>query len=266
VATKFWIVDTFCRKAFGGTPSTVFLVDKFDDESLLQNIAMEIGSPETIFVKVTQNGKFESRFFSRGKKGLNLGNSLFAAAEVIRLNNSMIKNFKIVCNSEVFEVNVLEDESVRIRFPNVELKKVPVPTNLALALNREIIVSIFECKDDLIVEIRSPKKLFKLNPNTDVLQNMRYTSFILTADAHYEIDANYDFCARVFAPNLGFDAMSPFAYVKLASYWSERMQKTNLIGAQNPPNGEHVSINCEQKFTSLTGTSVITTIGEMLAF
>jgi predicted PhzF superfamily epimerase YddE/YHI9 len=102
----------------------------------------------------------------------------------------------------------------------------------------------------------------------DILQNIGYTSFILTADTHYEIDANYDFCARVFAPKLGFfaDTMSPLAYVKLASYWSERMQKADLVGTQNPADGDHVSISYDQEFTYLIGTSVITTIGEMLAF
>ncbi|MDR2666518.1 MAG: PhzF family phenazine biosynthesis protein [Holosporales bacterium] len=268
MATKFWIVDTFSRKAFGGNPSAVFLLDDFGDEKLLQNVAMEIKTPETIFIKNLQDGKFESRFFSPNSAGLNLGNGLFAAAEIIKLNDPKITNFSIVHGAEVFVVNVLEDKSVRIRFQTAKLNKASVPPNIASALNREIVVSISESEGDLIVEMRSPKKLFKLSPNMDILQNIGYTSFILTADTHYEVGVNYDFCARVFAPKLGFfaDTMSPLAYVKLASYWSERMQKTDLVGTQDPVNGEHVSIGCSQEFTYLIGTSVITTIGEMLAF
>ncbi|MDR0630688.1 MAG: PhzF family phenazine biosynthesis protein, partial [Holosporales bacterium] len=68
---NFWIVDVFGKNPFQGNPSAVFLIDSFDNEALLQNIAIEINTPETIFIKTLQNNSFESMFFSSNSKNMN---------------------------------------------------------------------------------------------------------------------------------------------------------------------------------------------------
>lgn len=270
MAKKFWIVDTFSENAFQGNPAAVFFVDHLDDnDALFQNVAMEINTPETIFVKNLENGDFEALCFTPNSKGLYFGNGLFAAAKVINSQNPDLKEFKIIVGIRVFLINILENGSIKIRFSTVSVNKVPMPASLNAALDGEIVVSIAESKEELIVEIRSPKRLFNLEPNIDILKTIDYNSFIITADTHYEQDVDYDFCAKVFAPRLGIfsDIITPIAYAKLAAYWSDRIEKTELIGFQSSLNRSgYANINYGEEFTYLTGYCSISTEGSMLVF
>lgn len=263
MATKFWIVDSFSDTPFNGVPSAVFFVDEAKDEVLLQNVAMEINTPETIFLRDLQNGTFESMCYTPKAKGLFFGNALYSAAKVIAENRGLTQ-FSIICGIRVFQIEVLPNGEIKIRFSTVELAKASLPVNLNSALNEELIVSLSECKDELIVEIRSPKRLLNLNPNTEILKNINYNSFVITADTHYETDLDYDFCAKVFAPKLGvYDNIStPIACAKLAAYWTDRMEKTLLIASGG--NGEKFSIEYTPEFTFISGFCAISTIGEML--
>ena len=137
----FWIVDTFAKNALEGIPSAVFFVDEFNDEELLQNIAMEINSPETIFLKDLHNGDFESMCFTPKAKGLFFGNSLFAAAKVI-YEKTESKEFNIIFGIRIFAVKITNSSQVRIRFSTVSLNKASMPLNLDKALNNELIVSL----------------------------------------------------------------------------------------------------------------------------
>ncbi|MDR1390985.1 MAG: PhzF family phenazine biosynthesis protein [Holosporales bacterium] len=268
MATDFWIVDTFSSDSFQGIPSAIFFVNNFDNEKLLQDVAMEINTPETIFIKELENGDFESMCFTPKVKGLYFGNGLFAAAKAI--NEKMgKKEFNIISGIRIFSTSLCDSGEVKIRFSTVVLDKVTMPVNLDSALNDEIIVSIAESKDDLIVEIRSPKRLVNLAPNMDILSGMRYNSFIITADTHYETDVAYDFCVKVFAPKLGVfsDIITPISNAKLAAYWSRRMEKVNLVGSRaSLCNGGLANIKHEKEFTYVSGNCVISTRGTMLAF
>jgi PhzF family phenazine biosynthesis protein len=264
--TNFWIVDTFCKDIFHGNPAAVFFVDNISDSATLQNIAMEINTPETIFVKELENGNFESVCFTPKSKSLSFGNGLFAAAKVINERSRTTRKFSIICGIRIFVVSILDNGDISIRFSTVELEKIPIPTNLSAALNDEIIVSIAACKDELIVEMRSPSKLLNMIPNLDILSSINYDSFIITTDTHYETNVDYDFCVKVFAPKLGIfrDMLTPIASAKLAAYWTGRVNKVDLIGYQASNKKSYVYINYGHEFTNLTCSCVISAHGKVL--
>jgi PhzF family phenazine biosynthesis protein len=265
--TSFWIVDTFSDNVFRGNPAAVLFVDELSDCALLQNIAMEINALETIFVKELYDGNFEALCFTPKIRGLYLGNGLFAAAKVINDRKPAVRRFNIICGIRIFLVNILDNGDVSIRFSTVELEKVPIPTNLSAALNDEIVVSIAAGKDELIVEMRSPSKLLNLSPNLDILGGIAYDSFILTTDTHYEVNADYDFGVRVFAPKLGIfrDMLTPIAATKLVAYWTGRMEKKELVGFQpSSDKTSYVSARYGSEFTNLTCRCVISVYGHIL--
>ena len=264
MATKFWIVDTFNKETFHGIPSAVFFLDDLTNEGLLQKVAMEINAPETIFLKDLKNGTFESVCYTPRQKGMFFGNALYAAAKVINETTNQT-NFSIICGIRVFSVEIEKSGRIKIRFSTVELEKAPMPVSLNSALNGELLVSLAQCKDDLIIEIRSPKRLLNLTPNSDMLTNIDYNSFIITADTHYETDLDYDFCAKVFSPRLGIfhDIITPIACVKLAAYWDSRLQKNEFTASSG--DGKKLLIDCGQEFTHVMGYCTISTIGDMLS-
>ncbi len=267
MANNFWIVDTFNKNAFHGSPSAVFFVDTLDNEELFQNIAMEINTPDTIFVKDAKHNNFEVLCFSPNCKGMFFGNCLFAASEVILKQNPNLPEFNLIHGNIIYNVTKQEDGQIRVIFSSAEINKASMPASLHSALDSELIVSIAESDMDLIVEIRSPKRVFNMTPNMDSLKTLEYDTVILTADTHYEVDMDYDFCARVFAPNIGIfnDIVSPKAHSKLAAYWVDRMGKNKLIGYQSSDIREgYTNALYEDEFTYISGNCVITAVGEML--
>ncbi len=268
MATKFWIADTFSRVPLGGTPASVIFVEDFDDEILLQNIAMELNVPETVFIKNFGSSEydFELLCFCPSMKGMYFGNCLFAASHIIReqkLTNS--RNFNLILSDRVFAVNIDDDERIRIRFSSIRIKKVPLPETMHSAIDGEIIVSAAESKGSLIIEVRSPKKLSNINPNIGLINNLDYTTVILTSDTHYEQDLDYDFCARVFTPKLGFveSHVNPLAHLRLASYWSNRMEKQSMRGFQDSLRSGYVDIEYDDEYTYISGNCITATSGDL---
>ncbi|MDR1475817.1 MAG: PhzF family phenazine biosynthesis protein [Holosporales bacterium] len=270
MVTDFWIVDTLSKELLCGNPSTVFFVENFPDDGILQNISMEINTAETVFVRKESSNSFSCRCFSPRCRGMYFGNSLFAAAKVINSRNQSLVEFSLIVDQKVILIRILDDGAVRARIQSTNVKKAVVPTFLHSALMGGLIVSVAQCDSDLIVEIRSPKKLLNLSPDIDKFKRINYyNSFIITTDTHYETDLDYDFCAKVFAPKLGlfYDILTPIASAKLAAYWSGRMGKNDFIGFQ-PSLGRncYVILNYGEEFTFVTGQCVISTEGKMSIF
>lgn len=265
---NFWIVDIFGKNKFEGTPATVFFVNDYPEESYMQSLATEMNTPETIFVKEMRNGDFETMCFSPVSKGLDFGNSIFAAAYVIKNEKKVrSKNINIIHGTRVFMTEFLDDAKIKIRFASVTPTKAKVPEGLGSAIDGELIVSIVEAKDDVVVELRGPTKLSNLNPNLDILKRLDYKSIIFTADTHYDTDLNYDFCAKVYAPRFGLlrPIVTPFAYVKLASYWADRTEKRSLVGYQiSQTQGTFSDIIYDEDFTYVCADCFLTTKGEIL--
>ena len=258
----FWVIGTFCKEAFCGIPSAVFFLDDLSDEKLLQSIATEVNTPETIFLKDLNNGIFDSVCFTPTCKGLFFGNALFGAAKVIN-EKTDLRQFSITCGIRVFAIEILDDTRIKVRFSLVDLEKAPIPANLNPALGGELVVSLAECKGELIVEVRSPSRLQDLQPNTGMLCGMEYNSFAITADTHYETDSDYDFIAKVIAPKLGVhrEIITPIACTKLSSYWKQRVDKSEFIAMG--ASGEKVYICQDSDFTYVSGNCVISATGEM---
>ena len=260
----FWIVDTFHNKPFCGVPAMVSFVDDFSNSQLLQNISMEINTPESIFLRKVNDTVFEAVCYTPVMKGLFFGNALYAASKVIK-EQTNLKKFSINCGMRVFIVEIEDDGKIKIRFSTVKLDKAGTPSNINHAMNGELIVSLAECKNELIIEIRSPSRLKDLQPNIEMFWNMKQDSFAITADNHYETDVNYDFCAQVFAPRLGVyrSIISPIACTKLSAYWVNRFDKSSFISSGIK--GETVYIEHGDEYTYISGNCVVSTKGHMEA-
>jgi PhzF family phenazine biosynthesis protein len=262
----FWIVDTFSEKRFGGSPSTVIFTDDLSDDHLMQKIAMELNTPETIFVRQSDNGDFKAFCFSPFEKGISFGNGMFASAHIIFTEKMASKDtINLVLGSRIFEIHKSDDGDIVTRLSAPGVSKITMPNEVIEALNGENIVSVAESKGALIVEIRSPKKVVNLDPNIDVLRHMDYALTIVTADTHYETDVDYDFCTRVFAPRLGVfeDSVTPLAHSRLAVYWQERIGKNEMVGCQKSRSNSYVDVRCADKYVYVSGKNVILTKGTL---
>ncbi|MDR2074744.1 MAG: PhzF family phenazine biosynthesis protein [Holosporales bacterium] len=263
---NFWIVDTFSEKRFNGSPSAVIFSDDINDDHLMQKIAMELNTPETIFVKRSDNGDFEVSCFSPFERGISFGNGMFASAHIIFTEKMVSKDtINLIFGSRIFEIHRSDDEVITTRLSAPGVSKTTMSNEVIEAFNGENIVSVAESKGALIVEIRSPRKVANLDPNIDVLRHMEYALTIVTADTHYETDVDYDFCTRVFAPRLGVfeDSVTPLAHSRLAVYWQERIGKNEMVGCQKSRSNSYVNVRCADKYVYISGRNITLTKGTL---
>ena len=259
---KFFIVDTFSKVRLSGTPASVFFVDDFADEDLMQRIAAEVKVPETVFVKKQSDSSFEAMAFTPEARGLFFGNGLFAAAKAINYELGAT-HFHIILGTDAFAVDNWDSGEIQIQFSAIKFEKVPMPLNLDAALAGELVVSLAECKGELITEIRSPTRLSNLQPDLGMLAAMEYSSVVLTADTHFETDLDYDFCLKLFAPKLGIfhGIATPISCAKLALYWSECVDKKDLVASGC--SGETLHAKIEADAICISGDATITATGEI---
>ncbi len=80
-----FIVDVFTNQRFKGNRAGVLVVeDDFPDESLMQNIAFELGCSETAFVKQLSETEFSIRYFTPNSEIEFCGHATIGAFELMR--------------------------------------------------------------------------------------------------------------------------------------------------------------------------------------
>ena len=87
----------------------------------------------------------------------------------------------------------------------------------------------------MLVVAESAAEVRALTPNPTVLANVAARAVIVTAAG----DREADIVSRVFAPRAGIveDPVTGSAHCTLASWWSERLAKPELIAEQASPRG-----------------------------
>jgi PhzF family phenazine biosynthesis protein len=253
---EFWIIDTFGSGPFTGAPAAVFLEDWLEDVSLMQDIAMEINTPETVFVKNLDGGDFELLAFTPSVQGMFLGNGVFAAAEIIkRTQLDQCDNFRFFIDGKIVHVDVCDQVMISMKMAAPKIERIPMPLELSHSFSGEIIVSVAEAGEALVVEVRSPKKLSNLTPNIDTLMHLAHDIIIVTADSHREKESPYDICARVFAPKIGLfeHAITPFAHAKLAAYWKNRIGKKDFTCHQQSNRPGDSCLQGEDDYVTVSG-------------
>jgi PhzF family phenazine biosynthesis protein len=265
MSMKFWIVGTFGDRPFGGAPASVFFVDNFDDKVLMRNIAMEVNTQETVFVKQIGDCDFVMETYCPSISGMFFGNGLFAASKVVReLNLTESKDLKLLVNEKIFHSSIKGDV-VTVELESEEINKIPPPIELSHSMDGELFVSVAEAGRSLVVELRSPSKIQSLSANTNLFLHIQHEIIIATADCHYEKNTTYDVCTRIFAPKLGLieTFASPLSYANLASYWSNRLQKNELVCLQCSRRPVYSSLNYSSGKVLVSGRCIDTISGTM---
>lgn len=261
---KFAIIDTFSDHAFCGAPVAVFFVDTLQDINLFANISEELKTTETVFVKHNESNNYEVNVFCGGEQRMPFGSSLFATAFAINQNYGNCSDINIVHEYNVYKARV-ENSIVHVQFPTKELSRLAVPTVVHQAFN-EIVVSIAECENILLIELRSQKKIAALSPDVSLLSQIEHDIIAVTSDAHYDHEADYDYCARVFSPKLNVDeaVAAPFVHCVLGQYWSQRIHKQSMHAVQCSCRHVDVDVCVDESSVIVSGACCFVVNGKLL--
>lgn len=231
---KTYFVDAFTDEMFKGNPAAVCIVEKELSETVMQNIAAEIGFSETAFLNNISTNEYGIRFFSPKKEIPLCGHATLAASKVIFETTGLYNiSFR---NIENIRLDIEKSgPQIRMSFPVYETENISVPEAMlkALGINR-INASVYNPQlKIIIIEISGTQDLQMLKPDFTALIKS-YTDIngvVVTAKADGK---EFDFHYRYFWPWSGTneDPVTGGVQTFLTKYWAEKLGKTTLRAFQ----------------------------------
>jgi PhzF family phenazine biosynthesis protein len=231
-------VDAFTDTLFGGNPAAVCLLDRWPEDEMLQNIALENNLSETAFLVKNHQG-FDIRWFTPVVEVDLCGHATLAAAHVLfHIRNYTEHNIHFESRSGTLIVSN-DGDKITLDFPaDPPADSEHVPGLLvALGLSEG---KIMKGKTDLMVVVSNQDLVQSLSPDFYQLAKLDVRGVIVTAPGH-----EVDFVSRFFAPASGIDEdpVTGSAHCSMTPYWSNRLGKTKLKAIQLSPRGG--SLQCE---------------------
>jgi len=232
-------VDAFTNKLFGGNPAAVLPLDKWIDDKLMQDLAMENNLADTAFF-VPENDEFSIRWFTPMLEINLCGHATLASAFVL-YNFLGYKKPEIVFNSKSGRLVVKRKGNIFLMdFPSWKPERVyDYPDSLQSVLGVNEIVGVHKYRD-LLVELNTEDDVKKAQPDFTALKKMG-EKIIITAPGR-----EVDFVSRFFAPIAGIDEdpVTGSAHSQLIPFWNEKLGKKIMKAKQLSQRGG--DIYCEQ--------------------
>ena len=251
--------DAFADKLFSGNPAAVIPLDKWIDDSLMQQIAEENNLAETVFFVTKQDG-FHIRWFTPELEIDLCGHATLAAAfvlfELLDYEKDSITFYSLSGPLKVHRDGVF----IALDFPFWKPERVTdYPEELIKGLGITEHLGIYKNRD-YIVELETEKDVLAVTPDFSLLNKINVIGIIITASGSHS-----DFVSRFFAPNCGVpeDPVTGSAHSQLIPFWAEKLNKNNLHAFQLSKRGG--KLWCEQKGdrVSIKGKAVFYMKGEI---
>ena len=212
---RMYKVDAFTDQIFGGNPAAVCMLgDRWLDEDLMQNIAMENNLSETAFYSI-QNGSRLIRWFTPTNEVDLCGHATLAAAFVIfEIEEQGLMEIEFMSRSGPL-IAKKNGDMITLDFPADSVEKVEPFAELigSFSIPPE---EIFKGKDDYMLVYPFEKDIHNLRVDFNKLSKVDARGVMVTARGDRS-----DFVSRFFAPRVGVneDPVTGSAYTTLAPYW-----------------------------------------------
>lgn len=225
---KIYQIDAFTEKLFGGNPAAVCPLDSWLSDDILQKIAMENNLAETAFY-VKQGKDYQIRWFTPVCEVDLCGHATLAAAYVLFNFGNHIEN-KICFNSLKSGLLTVarHGDWLTLNFPADDFEQIDLSDEITKGFNIKPLFA-FTGKTDLLLVFKNEDDIRNMRPDFAIISKLKYRGIIVTAKGD-----NVDFVSRFFAPQSGIneDPVTGSAHTTLTSYWSRKLDKTELTAIQ----------------------------------
>lgn len=233
-------VDAFSDKLFAGNPAAIVPLEKWINDDIMQNIAMENNLAETAFF-VPKGNDFEIRWFTPALEINLCGHATLASAFVL-FNFLGYKNNTITFHSKSGPLMVSRDgDLLKMDFPSWKPERITeYPSELLQSLGNPEIAGVYANRE-YIVELMNEEAVRKCDPDFSLMKKVD-KMVIITAPGK-----EVDFVSRFFAPTAGIDEdpVTGSAHSQLIPFWSYKLGKEVMQAKQLSKRGGDVY--CEQK-------------------
>lgn len=223
-------VDAFTSKLFSGNPAAVVPLEKWLEEELMQQIAMENNLSETAFFAPSpEKGiDYEIRWFTPLAEINLCGHATLAASYIIfEKLKAKKKKIRFSCKSGLLKVSRRKN-FIDLDFPSWKpTLMAEAPSALSASLGDADILNVYQHRD-ILVELKDEEAVQQCNPDFDKIRSMGH-KVIITAPGR-----EVDFVSRFFAPTVGIneDPVTGSAHSQLIPFWAERLKKSFLKARQ----------------------------------
>lgn len=255
---KFFQVDAFTKKIFGGNPAAVVPLEFWLDEELMQRIAEENNLSETAFF-VKEGDEYHIRWFTPVFEVDLCGHATLASAYVIHRHiDPRLNPIRFKSRSGELIVHVNQDTFI-MDFPRDPIIKVAAPFGLEEALGVHS-NDVWKGRDDYMVIIDSEEELASLTPDYGALSKIPSRGILVSAPS-----TDYDFVSRCFFPTCAIneDPVTGSAHTSLTPYWANRLGKTKMSACQISSRRGEVGCELIGNRVLLKGNAVQYAEGEM---
>lgn len=250
---KQYMVDAFTDKVFSGNPAAVCVLDKWPDEQLMKNIALENNLSETAFV-VKESEGYHLRWFTP-KDEINLcGHATLATAFVV-LNYYDTDSDTVEFHTMSGRLSVTKKNDLyEMDFPTYERKEIPVTAEMSKAFGAVPSKALLAM--DLICVFDDEETVRNMQPDLSLIEQLPGRLHNATARGR-----SADCVTRSFAPKCGVaeDPVCGSAHCQVADYWSQELGKKEIVAYQASKRGG--TLYCE-----LTGNGRIRISGKAVLF
>jgi PhzF family phenazine biosynthesis protein len=258
-------VDAFTDRAFTGNPAAVFILpgDPLPPDWQLQEIAREMNLSESAFAIPHEDG-FDLRWFTPSVEVDLCGHATLATAHVLWQDGHLEPESAARFHTRSGILTAVRDgDWIELDFPADPVEEIDPPEQLERAIGSTV-VWVGKARFDLLVEIPSEKAVRTLHPNLARLANLDARGVIVTSPS---ISDQFDFVSRYFAPRVGIaeDPVTGSAHCTLASYWSSRLRRDDLVGYQVSERGGTVRVSVRpDERVRLSGQAVTVMRGTLI--
>ncbi|MGB1706626.1 MAG: PhzF family phenazine biosynthesis protein [Rubripirellula sp.] len=259
---RYFIVDAFTDRPFGGNPAAVILLSQWPDDTWLQSMAMEMNLSETAFLVPNQKG-FDLRWFTPTVEVDLCGHATLAAAFAILHAGLQEDNADIDFSTRSGILTAtLQGDQIQLDFPLKPESPTSAPADLleGLAVTP---VYVGKSEYDYLVAVETEQELQSLTPKFDQLAKLDCRGIIVTSES---TDPNFDFSSRFFGPAVGVDEdpVTGSAHCCLADYWQKRTGRDRFTAFQASQRGGVVHLTIRQSRVRLAGNATVVAQGEVL--
>ena len=236
-------VDAFTSTLFKGNPAAVVPLEKWIDDALMQQLAMENNLAETVFFvpSQTKEADFDIRWFTPEVEINLCGHATLASAFVLYTRLGFNKP-SIVFSSKSGLLTVEKNGfCYEMDFPSWKPERInEYPDDMAAILGVNEILGAYKYRD-LLIEVATEEEVLNAKPDFTALKKTGQM-LILTAKGN-----TVDFVSRFFAPSAGIDEdpVTGSAHSQLIPFWSEKLNKKRMTAKQLSKRGG--DLVCEQK-------------------
>jgi PhzF family phenazine biosynthesis protein len=231
---QVFTIDAFTQVPFSGNPAATVLVDRFPDDTLMQQIAAEMNLSETAFVQQIEPNKFHLRWFTPAAEVPLCGHATLAMSHYLRelelVETNSALRFQTLSGELVIN---FEGDRIVMDFPAM-YPSLCDRTDLSL-LEHILAAYTYECigiADNVTVVLANEAAVANFVPDLALITQLSVGRLSITAIADPEHP--YDFVSRFFAPKVGIneDPVTGSAHCTLAPYWANRLGKNPLKAKQ----------------------------------